>query len=99
MLAAVHDVERLLMLLVADRVRVVPGGGDEEEQRLHPRVAGSFCHDVKELPVRLRVQLVEDDAVRVESVLVRDIGGEHLVEAVRRQVFEPLLRFEDLHAL
>ena len=87
------------MLLVADGVRVVPGGGDEEEQGLHPRVAGSLGHDVEQLPVRLRVQLVEDDAVRVEPVLVRDIRGQHLVEAMRRQVFEPLLRFEDLHAL
>ena len=98
-LPAVHDVQCLLMLLVADGVRVVPGGGDEEEQGLHPRVAGSFGHDVEELAVRLRVKLVEDDAVRVEPVLVRDIRGQHLVEAVRRQVFEPLLRFEDLHAL
>ncbi|MGI5986116.1 MAG: hypothetical protein ACOX7O_09725, partial [Oscillospiraceae bacterium] len=38
-------------------------------------------------PVRLRVQLVEDHAVGIEAVLVCHIGGEHLVEAVRRQVF------------
>jgi hypothetical protein len=99
MLSAAHDVERLLVLLIADRLRIIPGGRDQEEQRLHPRVAGALGHDVKELPVRLRVQLIEDNAVGIEAVLVCHIGGQHLVEAVRRQVFEPLLRFEYLHAL
>ena len=90
-LPAVEDVLRLLVHLVADGVRVVPGGRDQEVERLRPRVSRALGHDVEELPVRLGVQLVEDHAVDVEAVLGVGLGGEHLIEAVRRLVDDPLL--------
>ena len=61
------------MLLVADGVGIVARRGYEEEQRLHPCIAGALGHDVKQLSVRLRVQLIEDNAVGIETVLVRHV--------------------------
>ena len=93
------DVDGLLMHLIADGIGVIARRGDQKVQRLHPRVAGALEHDVEELPVRLRVQLVENNAVSVEAVLVRHIRRQNLVGTVGRFVDELLLRLQYLHAL
>ena len=62
MLPALDDVQGLLMNLPADGVLIVSGGRDQEEQGLHPGIAGALCHNVEQLPVRLGVQFVKDDA-------------------------------------
>ena len=72
-------------------MRIIARRGYEEEQRLHPRIAGTLRHDVKQLSVRLRVQFIEDNAVGIEAVLVCHIRRKHLVKAVRGQIFEPFL--------
>ena len=79
------------MHLPADGVGVVAGRGDQEVKRLHPRVAGALEHDIEQLSVRLRVQLVEDDAVGVEAVLVRHVRRKHLVGGVGGLVHQLLL--------
>ena len=61
------------MHLIADGIRIVPRRGDQEIKRLHPRITGALQHDVKQLSVRLRMQLIEDNAVGIETVLVRHI--------------------------
>jgi hypothetical protein len=38
---------------------------NQKIQRLHSGIAGALGHDIKELSVRLRVQLVKDHAVDV----------------------------------
>lgn len=87
------------MLFIADGMRIIACRGNEEEQRLHPRIAGALGHDVKQLSVRLGMQFIEDNAVGIKAVLVRHIRRKHLVKAVRGQIFEPFLRCEYLHAL
>ena len=78
---------------------VSTGSGDQEVQRLHAGVTGALRHDVEQLSVGLCVQLVEDYAVDVEAVLRICFRRQHLVEAVRRRVNDPLLGGENLHAL
>ena len=82
-LPSFKNVLGFLVGLVTDRFRVCPGSGDQEIQRLHACVAGAFCHDVEQLPVRLCVQLIEHHAVDVEAVLGVRLRGQHLIKAVR----------------
>ena len=97
-LPALKDVLGLLVRLVANGVGVGPGSGNQEVQRLHSGIARALGHDIKELPVGLRVQLVEHDAVDVEAMLRVGLRRQHLVEAVGGLVDDPLLGSEDLHA-
>ena len=97
-LSPFEDVLRFLVRLVADGLRVRPRRRDEEIQRLHAGIARALRHDVEELPVRLRVELVEHHAVDVEAMLRIRLGGEDLIKAVRRKVHHALLRCEDFHA-
>ena len=85
------------MDFVADGVRIVPSGRDQEVERLHSGVTGALGHNIKELSVGLGVQLVKDHAVDVEAVLRVGLGGEHLIEAVRRLIYDPLLGGQYLH--
>ena len=87
-LAAVNDVQRLLVCLVADGLRVRSGCGNQKVERLHSCIAGAFGHDIKQLSVGLSVQLIKDDSVGVEAVLVGNIGGQHLIEAVGGDVYK-----------
>jgi len=96
-LAALQDIARLLVLLMADGVRVASGRGDQKEQRLGARVARALGHHVEELAVGLGVQLVEHHAVDVEAVLGVRLGREHLVEAVVGQVHDALGGGQYLH--
>ena len=66
---AFQDVLGLLVCLVADRAGIRPRRGDQEVEGLHPGVPGTLCHDVKELPVWLGVQLIKNHAVDVEAML------------------------------
>nr|DAK60194.1 MAG TPA: hypothetical protein [Caudoviricetes sp.] len=59
------------MLFIADEMRIIACRSNEEEQRLHPRIAGALVHDVKQLSVRLSMQFIEDNAVGIKAVLVR----------------------------
>ena len=43
------------------------------------------------------MQFIEYDAVGVKAVLVRHIGGKHLIKAVCRLIHELFLRFEYFH--
>nr|DAV87625.1 MAG TPA: hypothetical protein [Caudoviricetes sp.] len=99
MLAAVKNVQCLLVCLIADGLRIRSGCGDQKVERLHSCIAGAFGHNIKQLSVRLGVQLIKDNAVGVEAVLVGNIGGQYLVEAVGGQIGQPLLRFLDFHTL
>ncbi|MPN03839.1 hypothetical protein SDC9_151073 [bioreactor metagenome] len=63
----------------ADGIGVVAGGGDQKVQRLHARVTAALGHNVKKTAIRLCVQLVENDAMCIETVLVSDVGAEHLI--------------------
>lgn len=98
-LASLDDILCFLVDLIADGLCIVAGRGDEEIQRLHTGVAGAFGHDVKELAIGLRVQFVEHHAVGVETVLVADIGGEHLVDTARWLINEPFLGIQYLDPL
>ena len=95
-LASLDDVLGLLVDLIADGLRIVAGRGNEKVQRLHTGVAGAFGHNIKELAVRLGVQLIEHHAVGIETVLVAHIGREHLVDTARWLIDEPLLGIQYL---
>ena len=98
-LPTLDDVLGLLVDLVADGLRIVASRGNEEVQRLHTGIAGALGHDIKELTIRLGVQLIEHHTVGVESVFVSDIGGKHLVDTARWLINEPLLGIQYLDPL
>ena len=91
MLSAFQNVLCLLMYLIADAVGVRSGCGDEEIQRLHSRITGTFGHNIKQLSVRLRMKLIKHNPVDVETVLGIGFGGKHLIKAVGRDVHNTLL--------
>ena len=98
-LPTLDDVLGLLVDLIADGLRIVAGRGDKEIQWLHTGIAGAFRHNIKELAVRLGVQLVKYNAVGVETVLITDIGREHLVDTARWLINEPFLGIQYLDPL
>ncbi len=69
MLSAFQDILCLHVSLIADGVGIRSGSSDQEIQRLHPGIAGALGHNIKELSVRLGMQLVKDNAVDIEAVL------------------------------
>ena len=85
------------MYLIADGVGIVAGRGDQKVKRLHPGVPGALEHDVKEFPVGLGMQFIEDHAVGVETMLIRHIRRQHLVGAVSGKVGDLLQGFQYLH--
>ena len=87
------------MRFIADGVGVRACRRDQEVQRLHTSVAGALGHNIKELPVGLSVQLIEHDTVDVEAMLGVGLCRQHLIEAVRRRIDDPLLGGQYLHAL
>ena len=74
------------MGFIADTICIRPRCSNQKIQRLHPRITGSLCHNIKEFSIRLGMQLVENDAVYIEAVLRISLGGQHLIEGVCRQV-------------
>ena len=69
-----NDVLGFLVYLITDGLCIVACRGDKEIQRLHTGIAGTFGHNIKELAVRLGVQLIEHHAMSIEAVLVAHIG-------------------------
>ena len=63
------------MVLEADAVAVVAGGGDLEQQRLAPR-AGRGLEHVDHAAGLVGVELVDDRAVHVEAVHGAAVGGQ-----------------------
>ena len=72
-LPAFCDINGFLVYLVADGVGVVACCGDQEIQRLHPGITRALEHDIKEFPIGLGVQFIEDHTVGIEAVLIRHI--------------------------
>ena len=68
-LATFQDILGFLVCFVADRLGICSGSSNEEIQRLHSGVAGTLGHYIEQLPVRLSMQLVEDNSVDIEAVL------------------------------
>ena len=95
-LATFDDVLRFLVNLIADRLRIVSGCGNEKVQRLHSCVTGAFRHDIKQLPVWLSMQLIKHHTVGIETVLVADVSGKNLIDTARGDVDQPFLRFQNL---
>lgn len=54
---------------------------------------------LKQLSIRLSVQLVENNTVNIEALLAVRLGGKHLIEAVGRHIHDVLLRGQDFDAL
>ena len=97
-LPRVADGDSFLVDLPADgaAVGVVARGRQHDPCRLLPARARRAGHDVPQLTVGLRVQLVEDDAARLVAVLAVRLGGEDLQNADR----DPLVpAVAGLHAL
>ena len=97
--ASLDDVLGLLVDLIADGLRIIAGRGDKKIQRLHTGIARTLGHNIKELTVRLRMQLIENYAVGVEAVLVSHIGGKHLIDTARWLVDDSLLGVQNFDTL
>ena len=70
------------VLFPTNRFSIEPRRRDRNNQRLPPG-PGRGDKDIPEIAVRLCVQLVEDDTMRVEPVLRRDVRTEHTVHTAR----------------
>ena len=55
MFSAFQNVLCFLVNFIADAVGVRSGSGNQEVQRLHSGIAGTFGHNIKQLSVRLVV--------------------------------------------
>ena len=72
---AFQQLDRIVVVLEADAVAVVAGGGDLEQQRLAPGAGGGLQH-VDHVAGLVGVQLVDDRAMHVQAVHGAGIGGE-----------------------
>jgi hypothetical protein len=70
-----QHLDRIVVVLEADRVAVVAGGGDLEQQRLAPG-AGRGLQHVDHVAGPVRVQLVDDRAMDVQAVHGAGIRGQ-----------------------
>lgn len=61
------------MHLITDGVGYVASRSDQKRQRLPLAVPGTLEHGVKEFPIGLSVQFIEDHPVSVETMPVRYI--------------------------
>ena len=91
MLSAFQNVLCLLMYLIADAVSVRSGSGNQEIQRLHSGITGTFSHDIKELSVRLRMKLIKHNPMDVEAMFGISFSGKYLIETVGWDVHDTLL--------
>ena len=74
------------MGFVTDGFCIRTGCCNEKIQRLHPSVARALGHNIKELPVRLCMQLIENNSADIESVLGVGFRRQHLIKAVCRLI-------------
>ena len=72
---AFQHLDRVVVVLEADRVAVVAGGGDLEQQRLAAG-AGRGLEHIDHVAGLVRVQLVDDRAMHVQAVHGAGIGGQ-----------------------
>ena len=72
---AFQHLDRIVVVLEADAVAVVAGGGDLEQQRLAAG-AGRGLQHVDHVARAVGVQLVDDRAVDVEAVHGAGVGGQ-----------------------
>ena len=93
-----HQIQCGGVQLIADAVAVSTSRCDNEEKRLLTGIAGAFCQHIVELPVRLRVYLVEHQAAHVESVFGSDLGTEHLIKTAVAVVHDSLSGTHDFAA-
>ena len=75
MLSALQNVLCLLMNFIADAVGVRSGCGNQEIQRLHSRITGTFGHNIKQFPIELRMQFIKHNSVNVETMFTIGFGG------------------------
>ena len=87
------------MHLIADAVGVSSGSGNQEIQRLHSCIAGTFGHNIEQFPIGLRVKFIEHDPMDVEAMLGVGFCRKHLIKAVCRNVDDSLLRCQDFDTL
>ena len=91
MLSAFQNVFRLLMYLIADAVGIRSGCGNQEIQRLHSGIAGTFGHNIEQFPIGLRVKFIEHDPMDVEAMFGISFSGKHLIKAVCWCVYNSFL--------
>ena len=72
---AFQQLDRIVVVLEADAVAVVAGGGDLEQQRLAPGAGGGVQH-IDHVAGLVGMQLVDDRAMHVQAVHGAGIGGE-----------------------
>ena len=78
------DVLCLLVDLIADGLGVIARRGNEKIQRLHTGVTGALGHNIKQLSVWLRMQLIENNPVGIETMLIANVSGKYLVDTAGR---------------
>src|SRR3990167_5612324 len=76
----VADLEGVVMDFATDRIFIETRRGDRHHQWLPPR-SSARCQSIPEFPIRLTVQLIENDPVGVETVLRLYVGAQDLVAA------------------
>ncbi|GFI30218.1 hypothetical protein IMSAGC013_01606 [Lachnospiraceae bacterium] len=91
-----QNILRLLVLLKTDRMPVRPRRSDQKKQRLCPGIPGTLRHHVKQLPVRLAVQLVKNNRMDIQPVFRISLRRQHLVKTVGRLIHQPLHRHHRL---
>ena len=91
MFSAFQNILRFLVDFIADAVGIRSGCGNQEIQRLHSGIAGTFGHNIKQFPIGLRVKFIEHNPVNVETVLGISLGGKYLIKAVCRKVHDAFL--------
>lgn len=69
------------MQFVADAVLVIARCGDDEKEWLLPCITGAFGQDIVELPVRLGVDFIKNQAGHIESVLAPCFCRQHLIDS------------------
>ena len=79
------------MHLIADAVGVSSGSGNQEIQRLHSCIAGTFGHNIEQFPIGLRVKFIEHDPMDVEAMFGISFSGKYLIKAVCRKVYDAFL--------
>ena len=72
---AFEHLDRVVLVLEADRVAVVAGGGDLEQERLAAG-AGRGLQHIDHVAGLMGVQLVDDRAVHVQAVHGAGVGGQ-----------------------
>ena len=98
-LPSLQDIQCFHMELIADTFPVRPRCGNQEIQRLLTGIAGSFGKDIIELPVWLRMNLVQHKTGDVQAMFRPYLRRQHLVETCVCVIHNPLGSAHDLTSL